>query len=263
MVYRKFKGKRRYRRRRKYSKKFGKKRNTLGKKLRKLSRFVYKTIEKKHCTLIGGLLQDNFNGGITEIRDDRWGWHQLTIQPESIGPRDDDRIGSDITLSSIHFQFIISQMPSNVMARFLVLQMPSTDATSVTQPYNADVLAHVLQYPEVVGGVIDEALVITSPYKVGANKKVKVLRDFKIRGRTPFTNYDISNEPDMTVPPIVKSIRIRPKRNVISYGVPGRTFDSTRNAIYIFWRCTDFYSQWIYPTIFNINWLSRMTYRDA
>lgn len=202
-----------------YRKKYMKKRKTkkgkksLSKKLSKLSKFVYKTIEKK---------QVDFANIFLTFNNLAWRSQQLCkfdpihispgvpINPN--GPHNAQRIGNSITLGpSIACALYIESLDTNDNIRIIAVQWASKN--SIVQPLTDPEL-----FLEDAGSNFQ---CLTSPYKIGSTEKYKILYDklinpkyakttllhkFKVRGYNNLITYSPNSLPQVAAAPVQNSI---------------------------------------------------------
>ena len=149
----------------KYTRRFRKKRNTLSKKLTKLSKFVYKTIETKYID------RGTNNHGLKVLSAVDFQVFPLTDIPDGTGATDDERIGDKVTLQSFQANLYIKNLTGTDYVRILVVQFDDLD----TYIPSLDIPG-ILQYPTTTNAG-DNMEPILSPYKCGPGKKFKVLCD--------------------------------------------------------------------------------------
>ena len=154
-----------YKKRSKFSRRFRKKRSTLSKKLSKLSKFVYKTIETKYSDDRYQPLIINRSGWV------RWA---LTDVQGATGPTNDERIGDKLTISSLKTSISIDKCQGDDYLRILVIQFSDID-----DPVANIVIPEVLEYGVVANNNPDgnDMDPIMSPFKAGSEYKFKVLYD--------------------------------------------------------------------------------------
>ena len=152
--------KKRFRKRRK---------NTVSKRLSKLSKFVYKTIETKYVD------RNTNSHGVQPLSAIDFKVIALTDMPDATGPLNDERVGDKITLQSFQANLYFKNLTGTDYLRILVVQfddldtyIPSLDIPGILQ-FNNTTLAGDNMEP------------ILSPYKCGPGKKFRILKDMLIK----------------------------------------------------------------------------------
>lgn len=240
-----------------YSKKFRKKRNTLAKKVAKLSKFVYTTIEQKQTI--------DVNRPTAVISDGQWGFQDLTLMKFNTGARNDMRIGNAITLENIQLKIMIEDWQADLLGRFIIVQFPvANEAVSALN------VGHFLQFPETGTAAfyatswdIDETHVVNSPYKVGSEVKYTILYDkiFNLKdGAT--TNVAPYGQLQRFNININKRNNPRLNTNLKFIEAPG-ALSPNQGRIVCYFRLTDMDFNIGTPQSKDLSYIYRMTYRDS
>lgn len=161
-------------------KRYRKRKSSLKKKVSKLSKFVYRTIEPKQVSRF-------INPSSQGISNQSWYIHDLTQMPFAVGSDNNERVGNAVTIQSIKMRVMFKNMIPSTNIRCLVIQFPNEQLENVTVsnplglPQDIRNMAAILQWPlydPLAPPVsIDENIPILSQYKVGSNTKFKVLHD--------------------------------------------------------------------------------------
>lgn len=242
-------------RRKRYTKKFSRKRKTLGKRLSKLSKFVYKTIERKQVTLHN---ETDFGPGITPnntISDITWTGCELTqMDSNPTGPDNDQRIGNSITVSNLNFRIMFEDISPEWRVRLMIVQFPNPQGSLAIN----DLVADVLQYPEIAASnETTESHVIMSPYRVGGTVRYKILYDKVFTAPTGANSNLLTRN-------ISINAKTRGFKNLIEFNAaqPNSVAPYKGNVV-AFWRMTDNNLNIVTPTRKDVAFIRRMTYRDA
>lgn len=217
-----------------------KKKKTLNAKVSKLTKFVYRTIEKK---------QIDFANIFLTFNDLSWRSQQLCkFDPISIGgvpinpngPHNSQRIGNQITLApSIDCRLYITSLDTNDNIRIIAVQWASKNG--VVNP-NLD--------PDLF--LQDTASIPTklmSNYRIGSREKYKILYDRVINTKYAKTT-------------LLHKFKVRGYNPVITYGANQTAAASqlpTENSIVLYLYCSNG-SATVAPYAFLQH---RLTYRDA
>lgn len=150
---------------RNYSKKKFTKKKTLAKKVKKLTDFVYRTIEPKQIS----------SHHSQAVAPDTWYGFDLTEMPAGTAPTNVGRIGNAVTLTSLRTKISFNLMSPFVTYRVLIIQFPCLDLA--IDP--AIVIPHILTLPatSLVPPIINTNHVLMSGYKVGSALKFNILVD--------------------------------------------------------------------------------------
>lgn len=233
-------------------KKYKRKGNTLKQKVTKLSNFVYKTIERKQVTTRSDIADPATNN----ISDGLWNFTELTkMDINPTGARNNNRIGNDITMSSIKFNFGIEDWQPTYEGRMIIVQYPN----KLTAPSGNDPQLF-LEYGDVDAGAVPPILeghVIQSLYRPGSTCKYRILKDIKIRlrhgqlkGSLLFINTTITKKDGM--------------KEVLSFNAEDPTsLSAFKNNIFAYWRFTDGNTNIGPATRLEMQYQHRMTYRDS
>lgn len=236
----------------KRKRKFRKKRATLSKKLSKLSKFVYKTIEAKYNDARFQPLVIGSNGWV------RWA---LSDIDDGTGATNTERVGDKATIQSITTSVAFDKLQGDDFMRVLVVQFDDLD-----DPIASLAIPSILEYGNVSnnnpnGNNMDQ---IMSPYKVGSALKFKVLYDKVL---TPLNRKQISVSEQVTAINAQRLLTIpnkslRKYNNVIGFQPGQNQQRPIQNGIYMY----------IYSTSNRLTSvdgaseafvITRMKYRDA
>lgn len=246
----------------KYNKKYGKKKRysrkkgkALSKKVDALSKFVYKTIERKQVTLHN---ETEFSPGTTPnniISDALWTGCELTeMDSNPTGATNEQRVGNQITLGTLNLRIMFEDISPVWKVRLMIVQFPNPQGA-----LDINTLANnVLQYGEInASSETRESHVIMSPYRVGGTVNYRVLYD-KL-----FTAPTGSNSSLLT-----RNIKINRKtkgfKNVLEFKADApNSVSAYKNNVFAFWRMTDNNLNIGAPTIKDVSFIRRMSYRDA
>lgn len=234
------------RRRRKFSRKFRKKRNTLGKKVAKLSKFVYKTIEKKYVT--------NYNGGGAVVSDGLWNMYELTTMGAASGTGDHQRVGNCVTLGNFSMSMAIQSFPPQFVMRVIVIQT-DRQGIQVTPTGLAVDCLHFGTTSAALG--IKEGHCLLSPYKTAPTRKFRVLMD------KTYTTSTTVNDATQSYNSKVIRFSVSKHKRLLSFNANTAGTQAAKNNIYVLWRWADFRANWIVASNAALTWISRYSYRDA
>lgn len=246
MKYRK-----RYGKKKRYSRKKGK---ALSKKVSALSKFVYKTIERKQVTLhnetdFGQQAPNNI------ITDAQWTGCELTeMDSNPTGASNEQRIGNSITLGSLNLRIMFEDITPQWKVRLLIVQFPNPQGVLTA---NA-LMQAVLAYPEInASNETTEGHVIQSPYRVGGPVKYRVLYDSLFTAPTAYSTSLLT-----------RNIKINSKtkgfKNILEFRADQpNSVSAYKQNVFAFWRMTDNNLNIGAPTIKDVSFIRRMTYRDA
>ena len=153
------------------------KNKSISKKLTKLSKFVYKTIEPKQISKVWSEIAT----GAT------WSYEDLTEMPSGTTATNVGRIGNTVTLTSINLKMSFNKVSPFVTSRVLIIQFPCLDLD--LSP--ATIMPHILQYShvDVVAG-ININHVLLSGYKVASALKFNILVDDLVQSRSASNLYE-------------------------------------------------------------------------
>jgi len=199
---------------------------------------------------IGLDTNNNFN-------DAQWSWVELTrMPPNPTGARNFDRVGNDITMSSVSLNLMVEDWQPMYIGRLLIVQYPN----KVDAPSAAD-LDLILEYGQPDGSAtppVLESHVIQSPYRVGSTQKFRILRDVKICLPTGIKSSLLQYKFHLT-PKGKKGFS-----PILSFEADDPSSESAyKNNIFAYWRFTDHNTN-IGPAIkLDCTFTHRMTYRDA
>lgn len=238
--------------RKRFSRKFRKKRSTLSKKLSKLSKFVYKTIEAKY--------NDNRFQPLV-ISSTGWVRWALSDIDAGTGATNDERIGDKATISSINTHVAFNKLQGDDFIRVLIVQFADLD-----DPIASLAIPSLLEYGNVSNnnpnGLNMEQ--IMSPYKVGSALKYKILYDKVL---SPLNRKQISVSEQVGAINAQRLLSIKNKdlkkyNNVIGFQ-PGQAQQRPiTNGIYMYIYSTSS-RQTSVDGASNAFVVSRMKYRDA
>lgn len=245
---------RRSRYRKKRSRKYKKKHKTLSKKVEKLSQFVYKTIERKQVTLHN---ETDFGTGTPNniISDALWTGCELTeMDTNPTGATNEQRIGNAITIQNLSFRIMFEDISPQWKVRLMIVQFPNPQGALNIN----DLASHVLAYSEINASTeTTESHVIMSPYKAGGTTNYKVLYD------SLFTAPTGSNSSLLT-----RNIKINSKtkgyNNLLEFKADApNSVSAYKNNVFAFWRMSDNNLNIGAPTLKDVTFIRRMTYRDS
>lgn len=232
-----------------------KKSKTLSKKVAKLSKFVYKTIERKQVTTHNETTFTPTQTPNNVISDALWTGCELTeMQPNPTGAGNAQRIGNSLTVSSLSLKIMFESINPEWKVRLMVVQFPNPQGALDTQ----SLVGNVLQYSEIdAANETRESHVIMSPYKVGGTTKYRVLYDRLFTAPTG-ANSNL----------LIKNVKISSKtkgfNNLVDFRADAPASGSPyKNNVFAFWRMTDNNLNIGAPTIKDVSFITRMTYRDA
>lgn len=247
-------------RRKRRSRRGRKKRNTLSKKVNKLSQFVYKTIEHKQATYVNSIANGSNEGTIT---DTNWQFVELTrFRNNATGATNETRVGNDITLSSIQFNLMFADWQASYVGRLIIVQYPNLTKT-INQSNMADVLEFGLTDSSITPPVLEQHLMV-SPYKVGSEQSFKILKDIPIRLHNGAASDATPNGQSLKYN-IKLSKKTCPKmQNVISFkaDTPGSVSPYKGNIV-AYWRFSDLNTNVIGGLQKECYFTYRISYRDS
>ena len=249
-------------RKKRFSKKFKRRRKVLATKydriqdgrIAKLSKFIFKTIERRQITQVNDLQNQNEN----RIRDDGWSFTELTRMPAGSGARNDERTGNLITIGSLQFKLMIEDFQPNLVGRLIIAQFPNLTSTIGPAQVN-----QMLQYAETDATAVPPVLeqhIIISPYLPGSQLKFKVLKDITIKhtGNTPASP---NGQTLVYKCNITKKDGLNPALS-FDAAVPG-AISGWKNNVIAYWRMTDMNLNVIGGQSKDVVFVKRMTYRDS
>lgn len=149
-----------------WKKKHGRKdKMNVAKRLKSLTEFVYKTIEKKQITTHYSQV----------VAGDTWYGTDLTEMIGATGSTNTERIGNEVTLSSLQTKISFNLMSPFVTYRIIIVQFPCLDLAIDPNI----VIPHLLAVPAVslVPPLANTNHVLLSPYKVASAIKFNILVD--------------------------------------------------------------------------------------
>lgn len=156
----------RNRRKRQYRKKYSNVNKSLKKKLDKLAKDYYSTVELK---------KNDVREAPRQIQATSWELFDLSDIDAGTGSRDDERVGSKVTISSIQTHMAFNKIQGDDFIRILICQFDDLDGSQVS----ADTVHSVLEYGNPANNIASglEMDPILSPYKMASDIKYKVLYD--------------------------------------------------------------------------------------
>lgn len=137
---------------------------SVSKRLTKLTKFVYKTIETKY---------NDIRYAPAGIQATGWTSWSLADIDAGTGSTNDERVGDQVTISSLKTQISIDKCQGDDYVRVMIVQFDDVDdAESSTYPDN--ILEYNVASNNASGNNMDP---IMSPYKAGSALKFKILYD--------------------------------------------------------------------------------------
>lgn len=198
---------------------------TLRKKVAKLANFVYKTIELK---------KNDVREAPRTIASTGWEMFDLTDIDAGTGSRDDERIGSKVTISTIKTSLSLAKLQGDDFIRILVCQFDDLDGSQVTYDTVHSVLEYGNPANNIAGGY--EMDPILSPYRMASDIKYKVLYD-KVLSPLSRKQINVAEQ----VAPInarrilhIRSSQFKPFKKVLTFLSGQNQVKPETNGIYMF-----------------------------